>query len=85
MLAATAAFGWIALTPPEFKSLQQHLAASAFFSNNFLLWYESGYFDAPSKAKPLLHLWSLGVEEQFYIVWPWLIFWSWRWRLNRTW
>ncbi len=84
VLIATAAFGWIALTPPEFKSLQQHLAASAFFSNNILLWYEAGYFDAPSKAKPLLHLWSLGVEEQFYIVWPWIIFWFWRLRLNRT-
>ena len=84
VLAATAAFGWIALTPPEFTSLQQHLAASAFFSNNFLLWYESGYFDAPSKAKPLLHLWSLGVEEQFYIVWPWLIYWCWRRRRNRA-
>ena len=84
VLAATAAFGWIALTPTEFRSLQQHLAASAFFSNNFLLWYEAGYFDAPSKAKPLLHLWSLGVEEQFYIVWPWVIFWCWRRRLNRT-
>jgi peptidoglycan/LPS O-acetylase OafA/YrhL len=84
VLMATAAFGWIALTPSEFRSLQEHLAASAFFSNNFLLWYEAGYFDVQSKAKPLLHLWSLGVEEQFYIVWPWLIFWCWRKRVNRT-
>lgn len=84
VLVATAAFGWIALTPLQFKSLQAHLAASAFFSNNLLLWYEAGYFDPPSQSKPLLHLWSLGVEEQFYIVWPWLIFWCWRRRLNRT-
>jgi peptidoglycan/LPS O-acetylase OafA/YrhL len=84
VLIATAVFGWFALTPTEFQGLQSHLAASAFFSNNFLLWSESGYFDEPAKAKPLLHLWSLGVEEQFYIVWPWLIYWGWRRGLQRT-
>ncbi len=84
MMIGTIAFGWIALTPREFHSLQQHVAASAFFSNNLLLWWEAGYFDAPARTKPLLHLWSLGVEEQFYIVWPLLIAWAWRRGVRRT-
>ena len=65
--------GWIFLLPVEFDQLGQHIAASAGFVSNFLLWSESGYFDAASKTKPLLHIWSLGIEEQFYIVWPMLL------------
>jgi peptidoglycan/LPS O-acetylase OafA/YrhL len=84
VLVATAIFGWVALSPREYAGLQTHLAASAFFANNFVLWNEAGYFDQPSATKPLLHLWSLGVEEQFYIVWPWLIWWSYRRGLRRT-
>ncbi len=55
---------------PEFAALGKHIAAAAAFSNNFLLWFESGYFDTAAVEKPLLHLWSLGIEEQFYLLVP---------------
>lgn len=73
VLAAAWAFGWLILSPREFAALGRHVAAAAVFSNNILLWSESGYFDTASTAKPLLHLWSLGVEEQFYILVPLLL------------
>jgi peptidoglycan/LPS O-acetylase OafA/YrhL len=70
VLAATCAIGWAVLLPGEYKELGKHIAASIGFVSNFLLWSEAGYFDASAQFKPLLHLWSLGIEEQFYIVWP---------------
>jgi peptidoglycan/LPS O-acetylase OafA/YrhL len=63
-------FGWIALLTVEYTHLGLHVAAGSVFSSNILLWSESGYFDIDSASKPLLHLWSLGIEEQFYLVWP---------------
>lgn len=68
--AACLLFGWILLLPDEYAHLGKHLAAGAAFVSNLALWREAGYFDAAADTKPLLHLWSLGVEEQFYIVWP---------------
>ncbi|MDT8991559.1 acyltransferase family protein [Curvibacter sp. APW13] len=65
--------GWYTLLASEYKQLGKHLAAGAVFVSNFTLWFEAGYFDKVSEAKPLLHLWSLGIEEQFYIVWPLLL------------
>lgn len=62
--------GWLVLSAPEFSTLGQQIVASAFFSNNVLLWLESGYFDVGALDKPLLHLWSLGIEEQFYLLVP---------------
>jgi peptidoglycan/LPS O-acetylase OafA/YrhL len=74
VLAATALFGWWALTPYDYDQLGAHVAAGAGFVANLLLWHESGYFDTDSALKPLLHLWSLGIEEQYYLVWPLLLF-----------
>ena len=64
------AFGWFALYASEYKQLGEHIAAGAGFLQNFVLWSEGGYFDNSSDTKPLLHLWSLAIEEQFYIFWP---------------
>ncbi len=75
VLTASYAFGWFALLPDEFMQLGKNIAAGAGFVSNFLLWSESGYFDTAAELKPLLHLWSLGIEEQFYIVWP-LVLWT---------
>lgn len=58
------------------------MVAGAGFVSNLVLWKESGYFDNVAETKPLLHLWSLGVEEQFYIVWPLLLWWAWRRKFN---
>lgn len=62
--------GWKTLFPQEFSALGKHIAGGAGFISNIMLWSESGYFDISSSLKPLLHLWSLGVEEQFYLIWP---------------
>ena len=73
ILIASLAFGWLVLLPSEFKQLGKHAAAGAGFISNFILLKEAGYFDSLAETKPLLHLWSLAVEEQFYIVWPALL------------
>ena len=58
------------------------MAAGIGFTQNLVLWSEAGYFDAASESKPLLHLWSLGIEEQFYIFWPFLLWGAQKLRLN---
>jgi peptidoglycan/LPS O-acetylase OafA/YrhL len=72
--AACLAFGWFCLIPAEFRQLGKHVLAGAAFSSNLVLLAESGYFDFDGALKPLRHLWSLGVEEQYYLVWPVLLF-----------
>ena len=72
-LAAVLTFGFVSLMPSELAQLGKHVFFSAAFLSNIALWSESGYFDAAADLKPLLHLWSLGIEEQFYIVWPALL------------
>jgi peptidoglycan/LPS O-acetylase OafA/YrhL len=73
VLTACFGFGWFVLLPDEFKELGKHIAGGAGFVANFVLWGESGYFDNQAELKPLLHLWSLGIEEQFYFMWPILL------------
>lgn len=76
--------GWFVLLPQEYAYLGEHIAAGAGFVSNWVLWRESGYFDHSAELKPLLHLWSLGIEEQFYIVWPILLWLAISTRLNMT-
>lgn len=65
--------GYFLLTPNEFKSLGRHIAAASLFGSNFQLLKEVDYFGAAADTKPLLHLWSLGIEEQFYLILPLLL------------
>ena len=73
VLITSLVIGWSILLTDEYKQLGKHVAGSAGFISNFILWNESGYFDTTSEAKPLLHLWSLGIEEQFYLLWPFIL------------
>lgn len=82
VLIACYAFGWFALYADEYEQLGKHIAGGAGFISNLVLLSESGYFDNSAETKPLLHLWSLGIEEQFYIVWPLLLWFTWKLRLN---
>lgn len=66
--------GWILLFGDEFAALGKHIAAGAGFVANITYWSEAGYFDISAGLKPLIHLWSLGVEEQFYLFWPLFLF-----------
>jgi len=78
VLAACFGIGWFVLLTDEYKQLGMHMAAGAGFVSNLVLWGEAGYFDNSAETKPLLHLWSLGIEEQFYIVWPLFLYIVWK-------
>lgn len=85
VMASTLVFGWFALTSEELRQLGKHIASGAAFIVNFILVGESGYFDNAADTKPMLHLWSLAVEEQFYIVWPIILWLAWRQGFNLLW
>lgn len=78
VLVSCLVFGWFVLFPDEYRQLGKHTAAGAGFIQNLILWRESGYFDSSAETKPLLHLWSLAIEEQFYIFWPLLLVFVWK-------
>jgi peptidoglycan/LPS O-acetylase OafA/YrhL len=78
VLVSCLVFGWFVLFVDEYKQLGKHIAAGSGFIQNFILWRESGYFDHAAETKPLLHLWSLAIEEQFYIFWPLLLAFVWK-------
>ena len=82
-LLATLAGGLFILTPEQLAELGESALATSVFSSNLYFFFGAGYFAGPSEAKPLLHTWSLAVEEQFYILFPLLLLIVHRWRGNR--
>lgn len=84
VLAFVFILGWFFLSSGEFKSLGQHIYSSAAFYQNFRLLSDIGYFDLSSIEKPLLHLWSLAIEEQFYIFFPLICTLIWKFSSNKS-
>ena len=82
VLAVTLVLGWLWMLPAAYAQLSADVFASAAFVSNIALLLQSGYFDVESGKKPLLHLWSLGIEEQFYLFWPLILMLATRLRLR---
>lgn len=71
-------FAWFWMLPDQLKEFSQSELAVSAFASNILFWKQSGYFDASAELKPLLHTWSLAVEEQYYVLFPLLLAFFWR-------
>ncbi|CAN1499706.1 Acyltransferase 3 [Burkholderiaceae bacterium] len=82
-MAVSIPFAWNVLSPYELASFQKSLAAASTFSSNFFFWRDGGYFEAASELKPLLHTWSLSVEEQYYLIFPFFLLLIWK--LKKGW
>jgi peptidoglycan/LPS O-acetylase OafA/YrhL len=82
VLITTLALGLVLLTPTELSGMGKTVAATAGFVSNFTFWLDTGYFDVNAERKPLLHTWSLAVEEQFYLLWPLALLTATRFRMN---
>lgn len=78
VVACTIPFAILWMLPTQLRDYAQSLMAVSLFSSNFLFWMESGYFEAGADLKPLLHTWSLAIEEQFYVIFPVLLFALWK-------
>ena len=76
-------FAWFWLLPSDMKDFSQSLVAVSVFASNILFWRESGYFDTAAELKPLLHTWSLAVEEQYYVLLP--LFLMLFWKFGKRW
>ncbi len=73
-------FAWFLLLPKDMKDFSQSLVAVSSFSSNIIFWLQSGYFGTASELKPLLHTWSLAVEEQYYVLFPLFLMFMWKYR-----
>jgi peptidoglycan/LPS O-acetylase OafA/YrhL len=82
-LVATLALGFLWLGPDDYKVLAKTAKAAAWFTSNFYIAEHQGYWDHVSRNNALLHTWSLGIEEQFYLLWPAVLLLIRRWRGSR--
>lgn len=78
VIAISLPFAWVSMLPSEFKRFGQSLVAVATFSANIYFWRTTDYFSPAAEEQPLLHLWSLAVEEQYYVLFPLLLMIGWR-------
>jgi len=78
VMIVSAPFAWEWMLPIQLKDFSQSFVAVSLFSSNILFWLESGYFEAAAELKPFLHTWSLAVEEQFYLLFPLFILFTWK-------
>lgn len=72
-LVATLIAGWFLSPPSEYSAISESVVFSAIGAGNLYFYWNTGYFNPAAAEQPLLHMWSLGVEEQFYLVWPLLL------------
>ncbi len=84
VIAACIPFAWAWLVPGDFVDFAQSVLSTVSFWSNILFWRESGYFGTAAEMKPLLHTWSLSVEEQFYVFFPLILWGLWRFGLRIT-
>ena len=77
-------FAWMWMYASQMKDFSQSLVAVSLFASNVLFWRETGYFDTAAEEKPLLHTWSLAVEEQYYVLFPIFLILAWRFGKNRV-
>ncbi|HUQ89756.1 MAG TPA: acyltransferase family protein [Vicinamibacterales bacterium] len=83
VVAVCVPIAWRVLPQGEWRSFSRSVAALSVFASNILFWRETGYFDTATEMKPLIHTWSLAVEEQYYVIYP--LFLTLAWRLGLRW
>ena len=84
VVISTYIIGWQFLNPFDLKEVAQSLFATSIFLSNFYFFLKTGYFDTSAELKPLLHTWSLAVEEQYYVLFPIFLILAWRFGKNRV-
>jgi peptidoglycan/LPS O-acetylase OafA/YrhL len=70
VMALCLSFAWLWLTPSDVEEFSKSAMAVLVFASNIFFWRQSEYFDVATELKPLLHTWSLGIEEQFHVLFP---------------
>ena len=86
VIFVTIPFAWAWMMPTDLKEFGDSIAAVSIFASNFFFWKKTGYFQGPAEMKPMLHTWSLAVEEQFYLFFPiFLIALLWFFKKRPTW